>query len=65
LALEKSTAGAVFWTLEQMKEITAELAITGAQLDLNLHLQVDDRRTEELVGPEGVVEEVGVAICGA
>lgn len=48
-----------------MKEITAELAITGAQLDLNLHLQVDDRRTEELVGPEGVVEEVGVAICGA
>jgi len=48
-----------------MKEITAELATTGMQLDLNLHLQVDDQRTEELVGPEGVVGELGVAICGA
>ncbi|KAG1874031.1 hypothetical protein C8R48DRAFT_769418 [Suillus tomentosus] len=27
LALEKSTAGSIFWTLEQMKEMTAELAI--------------------------------------
>ncbi|KAG1892473.1 hypothetical protein F4604DRAFT_1913193 [Suillus subluteus] len=28
LALEQSTAGLIFWTLEQMKEITAELATT-------------------------------------
>jgi hypothetical protein len=48
-----------------MKEMTAELATAGTQLDLNLHLQVDDRRTDKLAGPEGVIEELGVTICGA
>ncbi|KAG1896721.1 uncharacterized protein F5891DRAFT_983321 [Suillus fuscotomentosus] len=53
LALEKSTAGSIFWTLEQMKEMTAELAIAA-----------DGRMTEELAGSDGVMEEQGVAICG-
>ena len=46
-----------------MKELIEELATTGMQLDLNLHLQVDDRRTEELAGPGEVMEELGVTIC--
>ncbi|KAG2740368.1 hypothetical protein P692DRAFT_20753515, partial [Suillus brevipes Sb2] len=36
LAIEQSTAAALFWTLDQMKEMAAELATTGTYPDLNL-----------------------------
>ncbi|KAG1887990.1 uncharacterized protein F5891DRAFT_1199429 [Suillus fuscotomentosus] len=51
LAIEQSTAAALFWTLDQMKEMTAELATTVTE-------------TEELAGPAGIMEEPSVAICG-
>ncbi|KAG2741673.1 hypothetical protein P692DRAFT_20750265, partial [Suillus brevipes Sb2] len=35
LALEKSTAGSIFWTLEQMKEMADELATAGTHADLD------------------------------
>ncbi|KAG1724187.1 hypothetical protein EDB19DRAFT_2043566 [Suillus lakei] len=47
LTVEQSTAATIFWSLDQMKEIAAELAIT-----------------EALAGPDGMMEEPGVAICG-
>jgi len=47
-----------------MRDMTAELATASTHLDLNLHLQVDDRRTEELAGPEEVIQEPAVIICG-
>ncbi|KAG0697751.1 hypothetical protein DFH29DRAFT_878497 [Suillus ampliporus] len=50
LAMEQSTAATIFWTLDQMKEMAAELAIA---------------RTETLTGPNGMVEEPGIAICDA
>ncbi|KAG1844910.1 hypothetical protein C8R48DRAFT_678331 [Suillus tomentosus] len=47
LMLEDSTAASIFWTLDQMKEMAAELAIA-----------------EELAGPDEIVKESGIAICG-
>ncbi|KAG1717740.1 hypothetical protein EDD22DRAFT_964497 [Suillus occidentalis] len=63
LAIEQSTAAALFWTLDQMKEMSAELATTGTYPDLNL-LRKSMTDTEELAGPAGIMEEPSVAICG-
>jgi hypothetical protein len=65
LALEKSTAASLFWTLDQMKEMTSELAIAGTHPYFNLHCQVDNRRAVELVEPNEVMNAPGIAICGA
>lgn len=45
-----------------MKKMASELAIAGTYL-LNLHCQVDDRRTVRLTEPDGVTDAPGVAIC--
>ncbi|KAG1761226.1 hypothetical protein EDD22DRAFT_954207 [Suillus occidentalis] len=63
LAIEQSTAAALFWTLDQMKEMTAELATTSMYLDLNF-LCKSMTETEELARPAGIMEELSVAICG-
>ncbi|KAG1817180.1 uncharacterized protein BJ212DRAFT_1299343 [Suillus subaureus] len=45
LAIEQSTAASIFWTLDQMKEMTDELIITGMYLYLHhsIHInQIDD-----------------------
>ncbi|KAG1721500.1 uncharacterized protein EDB91DRAFT_1088422 [Suillus paluster] len=52
LALEQSTVASIFWTLDQMKEMVAELAIA-----------VDDQRSEELAEPDGTMKEQGITIC--
>ncbi|KAG1781192.1 hypothetical protein EV702DRAFT_1193377 [Suillus placidus] len=64
LTLENSTAASLFWNLDQMKEMTSELANAGTHLLLNLHRQVNERRTVELAGPNGIMDAPGVAICG-
>jgi hypothetical protein len=62
--MEQSTAASLFWTLNQMKEMAAELAITGACPHLNLHFN-SITETEELAKPSEIIEESAIAICGA
>lgn len=40
--MEQSTAASLFWTLNQMKEMAAELAITGAHPHLILRFQLNN-----------------------
>jgi hypothetical protein len=65
LALEQSSAGSMFWSPEQMKDMVDELATAGKHSDLSLRLQIVDQKTEELARLTGVVSTHGVAICGA
>lgn len=65
LALEQSTVGSIFWSLEQMKEMVDELATVGTHSNLGLHGCIAYQRTEELAGSTGGMSEPAVMICGA
>ncbi|KAG2113715.1 hypothetical protein DEU56DRAFT_919680 [Suillus clintonianus] len=69
LAIEQSTAASIFWTLDQMKEMTDELIIAGTYLYLHRSTHINIIKlmtdTEELAEPDGTMKGPGVAICGA
>ncbi|KAG2069416.1 hypothetical protein BDR04DRAFT_1119042 [Suillus decipiens] len=46
------------------EEMASELVIASMHPHFNLHCQVDNQRTEELVGPNGVMDVPDVTICG-
>ncbi|KAG2112781.1 hypothetical protein DEU56DRAFT_762024 [Suillus clintonianus] len=68
LAIEQSTAASIFWTLDQMKEMTDELIIAGTYLYLHRSTHINIIKlmtdTEELAEPDGTMKGPGVAICG-
>ncbi|KIK33944.1 hypothetical protein CY34DRAFT_98790 [Suillus luteus UH-Slu-Lm8-n1] len=69
LAIEQSTAASIFWTLDQMKEITDELTIAGMYLHFHLSTRINIIKlmtdTEGLAEPDGTLKGPGVAIYGA
>lgn len=60
--LNQSTAATIFWTLDQMKQVDAQLASVG-MCPKSCPAELRDDREAEALAENEIIEDTGVVLC--